>query len=120
MVEYIQLGCWKLYTSVLCFSSPANWLIPVAIDYRYFDQYSLKELPVDHIWNRFNEASFGDKLMRMNYDIHVGAILGLPGKFFAFFVSLVVASLPVTGFLIWYGRKKKNKHKKQRKEMVTA
>ncbi|MFC4874222.1 PepSY-associated TM helix domain-containing protein [Negadavirga shengliensis] len=90
------------------------------IDYRYFDQYSLKELPVDHIWNRFDEASAGDKLMRMNYDIHVGAILGLPGKFLAFFVSLVVASLPVTGFLIWYGRKKKNKHKKQRKEMVTA
>jgi uncharacterized iron-regulated membrane protein len=45
----------------------------------------------------------------MNYDIHTGAILGLPGKFLAFFASLIAASLPVTGFMIWMGRKKKKK-----------
>lgn len=55
------------------------------MDYRYFDQYTLEELPVDHVWNRFHEASFGDKLQRMNYDIHVGAIGGLAGKTLAFF-----------------------------------
>jgi uncharacterized iron-regulated membrane protein len=43
----------------------------------------------------------------MNYDIHVGAILGLSGKVLAFFASLIAASLPVTGFLLWRGRKKK-------------
>ena len=79
------------------------------MDYRYFDQYTLEELPVGHIWNRFPEATFGDKLARMNYDIHVGAIFGLPGKMLAFFLSAIIASLPVTGFLIWYGRKKKEK-----------
>ncbi|WP_035467891.1 PepSY-associated TM helix domain-containing protein [Algoriphagus mannitolivorans] len=79
------------------------------MDYRYFDQYTLAELPVGHIWNGFSEASFGDKLARMNYDIHVGAIFGLPGKILAFFLSAIIASLPVTGFMIWYGRKKKEK-----------
>jgi uncharacterized iron-regulated membrane protein len=83
------------------------------MDYRYFDQYTLEELPVDHVWNRFHEASFGDKLHRINYDIHVGAIGGLPGKFLAFCLSAIIASLPVTGFLIWWGRKNKKKpHKK--------
>ena len=81
------------------------------IDYRYFDQYTLEELPVDHVWGRFHEAGFGDKLNRMNYDIHVGAIAGLPGKILAFFLSAIIASLPVTGFLIWWGRKNKQKKK---------
>ena len=78
-------------------------------DYRYFDQYSLKELDVTHIWGRFKSASASAKLMRMNYDIHVGAVLGLPGKILAFFASLVIASLPVTGFLVWWGRRNKKK-----------
>lgn len=79
------------------------------IDYRYFDQYTLKEKSVNHIFGRFDEAGFADKMARMNYDIHTGAILGLPGKIFAFLVSLLIASLPVTGFMIWFGRKKKAK-----------
>jgi uncharacterized iron-regulated membrane protein len=74
-------------------------------DYRYFDQYSLKELKVDNIYGRFNEARAADKLIRMNYDIHVGAIAGLPGKVIAFLASALCASLPVTGFVIWWGRR---------------
>lgn len=77
------------------------------IDYLYFDQYTLEEVPVSHIWGRFAEARPADKLMRMNYDIHVGAILGLPGKVLAFFISLLVATLPVTGFMLWLGRRNK-------------
>lgn len=76
-------------------------------DYRFFDQYTLKELPVDHIYGRFKDATGADKLLRMNYDIHVGAIGGLPGKIIAFFASLIAASLPITGFMIWWGRRKK-------------
>lgn len=79
------------------------------IDYFYFDQYTLKELTVDHIYGRMEQADKADKLMRMNYDIHTGAILGLPGKIIAFLASLIVASLPLTGFYIWWGRRKKEK-----------
>lgn len=79
------------------------------IDYLYYDQYTLEEIPADHIYSRFHEATAADKLLRMNYDIHTGAIIGLPGKILAFFASLIVASLPVTGTLLWIGRRKKRK-----------
>lgn len=78
-------------------------------DYRYFDQYTLKEVSVRHIYGRSNQTSAADNLIRMNYDIHTGAIIGLPGKILAFFASLVVATLPITGFYIWWGRRKKEK-----------
>lgn len=78
-------------------------------DYRYFDQYSFKELSVKHAFGRLHDTKVADKLVRMNYDIHVGAIAGLPGKILAFCASLICASLPITGFLIWRGRKKKSK-----------
>ena len=78
-------------------------------DYRYFDQYTMQEMDVKHIYGRFNNTRVADKITRMNYDVHVGAILGLPGKIMAFFASLVAASLPVTGFCIWWGRRNKKK-----------
>lgn len=55
------------------------------------------------------DKNFGEKTVGANYDIHVGSILGLPTKIIAFIVSLICASLPVTGFLIWWGRRKKTK-----------
>ncbi len=76
-------------------------------DYRYFDQYTLKEYKVNHIYGKLSDADTSDKLMRMNYDIHTGAVLGLPGKIFAFSISLLIASLPITGFLVWYGKRNK-------------
>ncbi|MGC4021114.1 MAG: PepSY-associated TM helix domain-containing protein [Cyclobacteriaceae bacterium] len=80
-------------------------------DFRYYDPNSLKELPVSHIYGKSAEATLADKTMRMNYDIHTGAILGITGKFIAFCASLIVASLPVTGFLIWLWRSKRKKSK---------
>ncbi len=77
-------------------------------DFRYFDQYTLREMPVDHVYGRIDEASIADKLLRMNYDIHTGAILGTPGKVLVFLASLLVASLPVTGVCIWWGRRHKS------------
>lgn len=86
------------------------------IDYLYFDQYTLEEVSVDHIWDRFEKASVADKLMRMNYDVHTGAIFGLAGKALMFLASLIVASLPITGFYIWWGRKNKKKSKAIKKK----
>ncbi|MFY1048039.1 PepSY-associated TM helix domain-containing protein [Chryseobacterium sp. GP-SGM7] len=61
-----------------------------------------------HTYNH-EDKNFGEKTVAANYDIHVGSILGLPTKIIAFIVSLICASLPVTGFLIWWGRRKKIK-----------
>jgi len=71
-----------------------------------FDQYSGKLL---HRTNQ-SEKNGGETVIGMNYDIHVGAILGLTGKIIAFFASLIAASLPITGFIIWWGKGKKKKN----------
>ncbi|WP_339740818.1 PepSY-associated TM helix domain-containing protein [uncultured Sunxiuqinia sp.] len=44
----------------------------------------------------------------------MGAILGIPGKIIAFLISLFCASLPVTGFLVWW-----NKRKQRRKPLFS-
>jgi uncharacterized iron-regulated membrane protein len=89
-------------------------------DYQYFDQYTLKEIPVKNIYSRFKDARAADKLIRLNYDIHVGAIGGLPGKLLAFFASLITASLPVTGVLLWWGRRNKDSSKPNQKKASTV
>jgi len=91
------------------------------VDYNYFDQHTLKRIVTNGPYTgKYNEASFANKLRRMNYDVHVGAILGLPGKILAFFASLVCASLPITGFIIWWGRNKKKKVERRNFKMLNA
>lgn len=62
------------------------------------------EVLKEDLWENKNN---GDRLLDANLNIHIGAILGFPGKVLAFFASLISASLPVTGFLIWWGRKRR-------------
>jgi uncharacterized iron-regulated membrane protein len=81
-------------------------------DYRYFDQYTLREMEVQHAYGKLKNTTMAQKIQRMNYDIHVGAVAGLTGKVMAFLASLLCASMPVTGFLIWWGRKKKTAKEK--------
>lgn len=79
-------------------------------DFYHYDQYTGKRIKAFGSWEgKFRDAKSADKIARMNYDIHVGAVLGIVGKLLAFFASLIAASLPVTGFLVWWGRKKKTK-----------
>ena len=77
-------------------------------DFRYFDQYSGKEIDGSYVWGNYEDArTLSDHIKRMNYDIHTGAIFGLPGRIALFFASLIVASLPITGFYFWWGKKRK-------------
>lgn len=76
-----------------------------------FDKYNAKLMRFIPHQNK----SAGLKMNAMNYDIHVGQILGLPGKIIAFLASLICASLPITGFIIWLGRRKKSKNQKVKK-----
>jgi len=72
-----------------------------------FDKYSgklVRALPFAH-------KSPGMKMNDMNYDLHVGQVLGITGKIIAFLASLISASLPVTGLIIWLGKRKKSKNK---------
>jgi uncharacterized iron-regulated membrane protein len=63
--------------------------------------------------------ALGDKLASVNYDIHVGSIGGWPTKILAFIFSLICASLPVTGFLIWWYKHKKKEKKRSGKKQLS-
>lgn len=77
-------------------------------DYRYFDQYTGKEFEGAYGWGKYSDVqTLSDRIRRMNYDIHIGAVLGYPGRIAAFLAALIAASLPITGLLIWLGKRKK-------------
>lgn len=81
-------------------------------DFRYFERHSAKEINGSYVWGNYADAkTLADNIKRMNYDIHTGAAWGLPGRIALFFAALIVASLPVTGFYIWLGKRKKTKRK---------
>ncbi|OXB24486.1 hypothetical protein B0A80_07295 [Flavobacterium tructae] len=75
----------------------------------YFDSKTLELLPKSEKY--IGNERFSDWLMRSNYSLHIGAIGGLSTKIIYFIGSLICASLPITGFYIWWGRKKKQKSK---------
>ena len=101
--------------------SPMSFIAyPKTLNFSYSDNYSfdkysgrlLKYLP-------YTQKSAGLKLLGMDYDIHVGQIAGLTGKILAFLASLVSASLPVTGLIVYLGKRKKTKRKSVRKKVIT-
>jgi hypothetical protein len=79
------------------------------MDFLYFDQHTLEPVEPNHIYGSFDDAGIPEKVKRMYYDIHTGAIWGLPGKIIMFLASLFCASLPITGFIMWLNRQKEKK-----------
>lgn len=75
-----------------------------------FDQYNGKLLfetrPIAN-------PSLSAKLIALNYDMHTGSVFGLFGKFIAFVVSVIAATLPITGLIIWLKKGKKQKALRQ-------
>ncbi len=86
----------------------------------FFDQYSGDVLKK----TLYEKYTTYDKISRSNYQLHTGDIpgLGIGSKIIFFLASLFAASLPVTGFLIWWGRNKKKKkaNVKEGKQSIIA
>jgi uncharacterized iron-regulated membrane protein len=59
-----------------------------------------------------DNLQLGNRVTSLNYDLHIGSIGGIYTKILAFFAALVCASLPVTGFIIWFNKYKKSKLKR--------
>lgn len=57
----------------------------------------------------YKDYTRADIIEAANYDLHTGQIFGLFGKIVATVISLISASLPVTGFIIWLKKGKKKK-----------
>ncbi|MEM9648170.1 MAG: PepSY-associated TM helix domain-containing protein [Bacteroidota bacterium] len=81
----------------------------------YYDRETAELLSTQE----FGDKNNGDKVQALNYDIHVGTIGGWPTKILTFLMSLAVASLPITGFLIWWGRRKFPLTQKRQKGTLT-
>lgn len=71
----------------------------------FFNQYTGKVLKQD----LYIHYTGYDKVARSNYDFHTGRIeaLGIGSKIIYFLAALMAASLPVTGCMIWLGKRKK-------------
>ncbi len=105
----------------LSFYPVADASLPTTV-YGYPDAetyYGFRQMEFDGYSGRLlrqqqaGERNRGERLIEMNYDIHVGAVAGLTGKILAFIASLVCTSLPVTGFLVWWNKRKKVSLRKQ-------
>lgn len=79
-------------------------------DYLFFDQFTLQRIKTDHFYGSYDDALIPDKIRRAYYDIHSGNILGFPGKILAFLVSILCASLPITGFMLWWNKRNERKN----------
>jgi uncharacterized iron-regulated membrane protein len=93
-----------------------------SLHYYHRDEYRFHPRTGQLLMAQLHESkSNGKKLADMNYDLHTGLILGLGGKAIAFTVSLLCASLPVTGFLVWRGRQhNRKKHRQPLASVATA
>jgi uncharacterized iron-regulated membrane protein len=60
----------------------------------------------------YKDNNAADLYEASNYDLHTGEFFGLTGKIIWSIVSLIGASLPITGFIIWWKKGKKSKSKK--------
>ncbi|KUJ61265.1 hypothetical protein AR687_13845 [Flavobacteriaceae bacterium CRH] len=103
------------YTGSVAFTIPAKANMAITIqkesdeavirkpDVAFFDSKTgevIKKQP-------FVSLSTGSKIRKMILPIHTGSILGWPTKLLALIVALFTASLPVTGTIIWWNKRKK-------------
>lgn len=70
-----------------------------------YDRYTKKLIGIEK--HEEEEENLAHQVEELYLPIHEGSIWGLPTKILAFIASLISASLPVTGFYIWWGRRKK-------------
>ncbi|CAL67155.1 PepSY-associated TM helix domain-containing protein [Christiangramia forsetii] len=84
---------------------------PESLDYDHQSNYYFHPQTAELLQKQdYETKSTGLKLQEMSYGIHTGQYFGMVGKIVAFILSLFVASLPVTGFIVWWGRKNRMKH----------
>lgn len=68
-----------------------------------YNRYSGEKIPVK------KEVAQHEKTENIIWQLHMGQWWGQFGKLSTFLAGLIATSLPVTGFLIWWGRRNKKK-----------
>ena len=72
-------------------------------EYFYYDRYSGKEIKMQE------SVLKHEKIENAVWVLHMGNWMGQLGKFVTFMGGLIASSLPVTGFFIWWSKRKKKK-----------
>ena len=83
-------------------------------EYAFINRYTGKEI---------TETAGGvlhEKIENVYWTFHMGTWLGPIGKLVTFLGGIICTSLPVTGFLIWWGRRKKGTNPKKRGKTFPA
>ncbi|MBK1896067.1 PepSY domain-containing protein [Chryseobacterium sp. YIM B02567] len=62
----------------------------------------------------YQNNNAADTVEAANYDLHTGKFFGIIGKILWLLASLVGASLPVTGFIMWWNKRKAKKKPKKK------
>lgn len=75
-------------------------------DIYYFDRFSGQQIEGNFEIDHHSRVSAYKTLNNLVYDIHLGTLGGFFGRVLVFFASLVMASLPITGFIIWLSKRK--------------
>jgi len=70
--------------------------------------------------NLFSDLPFRQQIGRSVKSLHVGDIFGQFSKFLWFVACLIASSLPITGTLIWWNKRKKKTSKKKPTEQRLA
>lgn len=76
-------------------------------DHLYFDRYTGQRLS-GHFENGLQgEGSSYHTLHHWVYDVHFGTAFGFLGRLLVFLATVIFASLPITGFVVWWGKRKR-------------
>lgn len=84
------------------------------VDFLYFDAHTGQLIKK----RLYATETAGFKARRMVFPIHTGSLLGWPTKLIALFVALLTATLPVTGFVIWWNKKAKKRQPNRPRKMA--
>lgn len=97
--------------------SQNGFLTLAAIDRVYFDQYTGSMVRLE----KYSDKPLGEKITSSVKFIHTGELFGTFSKLLYFMACLLATSLPVSGFLIWYNKGKKEPKKgKTRSKVLVA
>lgn len=98
-------------TAITVSKSDDEAAISNIVSFLYFDQNNGSLIKT----RLYEDETPGFKARRVVFPIHTGSLLGWPTKILALIASFIAATLPVTGIIIWLGRKKKTGKNKRSK-----
>lgn len=100
----IQILTYKLESNgyyMLCIANRIGLKSAQLPKYEFYNRFSGKEIKIS------DSALKHEKVDNTIWVLHMGNWMGQIGKFITFMGGLIATSLPITGFYIWWGKRRK-------------